>query len=198
MDCSSDTLCTNLAGWRTDRRPWGVGNDGRMGNLLKKTPFERCDISQTRRIYFSNRRWTNQSLWRRSRLDNIHLDTSAINSRWKSCWYSWTFVDDGEAINDFLVHVRKLQRPPSRWTYGQTLHTESGIITYATKIDVSRTTHTNLDVEQKRPIDDYWNIDGSRDLSDPWTGFTQFTFGRKTYRRLSLVRGEIKKETAYI
>ena len=20
-----------------------------------------------------------------------------------------------------------------------------------------------------------WNIDGSRDLSDPWTGFTQFT-----------------------
>ena len=24
-------------------------------------------------------------------------------------------------------------------------------------------------------MDDYWNIDGSRDLSDPWTGFTQFT-----------------------
>ena len=23
-------------------------------------------------------------------------------------------------------------------------------------------------------IDDYWNIDGSRDLSDCWTGFTQF------------------------
>ena len=42
-------------------------------------------------------------------------------------------------------------------------------------IDVSRTTHTNLDVNQERRIDDYWNIDGSRDLSDPWTGFTQFT-----------------------
>ena len=41
-------------------------------------------------------------------------------------------------------------------------------------IDVSRTTHTNLDVKQERRIDDYWNIDGSRDLSDPWTGFTQF------------------------
>ena len=37
-------------------------------------------------------------------------------------------------------------------------------------IDVSRTTHANLDVKR-----DYWNIDGSRDLSDPWTGFTQFT-----------------------
>ena len=42
-------------------------------------------------------------------------------------------------------------------------------------IDVSRTTHTNLDVKQQKRIDDYWNTDVSRDLSDPWTGFTQFT-----------------------
>ena len=42
-------------------------------------------------------------------------------------------------------------------------------------IDVSRTTHTNLDVKLEKRIDDYWNIDGSRDLSDPWTGFTQCT-----------------------
>ena len=27
----------------------------------------------------------------------------------------------------------------------------------------------------RRTQADYWNIDGSRDLSDPWTGFTQFT-----------------------
>ena len=27
----------------------------------------------------------------------------------------------------------------------------------------------------ERRIDDYWNIDGPRDLSDSWTGFTQFT-----------------------
>ena len=40
-------------------------------------------------------------------------------------------------------------------------------------IDVSRTTHTNLDVKLEKHIDDNWNIDGSRDLSDPWTGFTQ-------------------------
>ena len=41
-------------------------------------------------------------------------------------------------------------------------------------IDVPRTTHTNVDVEQERRIDDYWNIVGSRGLSDSWTGFTQF------------------------
>ena len=42
-------------------------------------------------------------------------------------------------------------------------------------IDVSRTTDTNLDVMQESRIDGYWNIDGSRDLSDSWTVFTQFT-----------------------
>ena len=42
-------------------------------------------------------------------------------------------------------------------------------------IDVTRTTCTNLDVKLEKRIDDFWNIDGSRDLSDPWTGFTQFT-----------------------
>ena len=42
-------------------------------------------------------------------------------------------------------------------------------------IDVTRTTHTNFDVKLEKRIDDYWNVDGSRDLSDPWTGFTQFT-----------------------
>ena len=41
-------------------------------------------------------------------------------------------------------------------------------------IDVSRTIHTNLDVMQEKRINDYWNIDESRDLSDYWTGFTQF------------------------
>ena len=32
-----------------------------------------------------------------------------------------------------------------------------------------------MDIKLEKRIDDYWNIDGSRDLSDPWTGFTQFT-----------------------
>ena len=41
-------------------------------------------------------------------------------------------------------------------------------------IDVSRTTDTNLDVMQESRIDDYWNIDGSRDLCDSWTSFTPF------------------------
>ena len=80
----------NLEGWRIGCRPWGVGDHGRIGNLLKKTQCERGDISQRKRIiYFSNRRWTNQNPWRRSGTENIHLDTASTNSRRESHWFSW-------------------------------------------------------------------------------------------------------------
>ena len=80
----------NLEGWHSGCRHWGVGDDGRIGNLLKKTRCERGDISQRkRRIYFSSRRWTNQNPWRRSRSENIQLDTASTNSRRKSPWLSW-------------------------------------------------------------------------------------------------------------
>ena len=66
-------------------------------------------------------------------------------------------------------------------------------------IDVSRTTHTNLDVKQEKRIDDYWNIDGSRDLSDSWTGFTQFTLlDEKPPDGYMWSGGVIDEKTAYI
>ena len=87
-----------------------------------------------------------------------------------------SFPDAGEARNDF-------------WSISGNFiychHVEPRVKLYSLRkesfpiplkyIDVSRTTHTNLDVKQEKRIDDYWNIDGSRDLSDPWTGFTQIT-----------------------
>ena len=41
-------------------------------------------------------------------------------------------------------------------------------------IDVTRNTHTSLDVSLEKQVDDYWNVDGERELSDAWTGFTRF------------------------
>ena len=87
-----------------------------------------------------------------------------------------SFPDAGEAINDFWSMSGSF-----RYRH----HVEPRVKLYSPReesfpiplkyIDVSRTTHTNLDVKQERRIDDYWNIDGSRDLSDSWTCFTQFT-----------------------
>ena len=41
-------------------------------------------------------------------------------------------------------------------------------------IDVSRNTHTPLDAWTEKDIDDCCNVDGDRQLSDAWTGFTRF------------------------
>ena len=82
----------------------------------------------------------------------------------------------GEAIHDFWSmsgsFIYRHHVEPRVKLYS--LREESFLIPLK-YIDVTRTTHTNLDVKQEKRIDDYWNIDGSRDLSDLWTGFTQFT-----------------------
>ena len=106
--------------------------------------------------------------------------------------------DAGEAINDF-------RSMSGNFIYRH--HVEPRVKLYSPReesfpvplkyIDVSRTTHTNLDVKQEKPIDDYWNIDGSRDLSDPWTGFIH-SIGRETSRRIYVVRGETDKKAANI
>ena len=87
----------------------------------------------------------------------------------------------GESKKDFLGESEGSLPPPQDSFH----HVEPRVKLYSPReesfliplkyIDVSRTTHINLDVKQEKRIDDYWNIDGSRDLSDPWTGSTQFT-----------------------
>ena len=94
----------------------------------------------------------------------------------KGLFHNLTTRYIGEAINDFCSMS-------GNFIYRH--HVEPRVKLYSPRdesfpiplkyIDASRTTRTNLDVKQEKRIDDYWNIDGSRDLSDPWTGFTQFT-----------------------
>ena len=43
-------------------------------------------------------------------------------------------------------------------------------------IDVTWTTDTSLDVMLEKHVEDFWNVDEDRELSDEWTGFTRFTF----------------------
>ena len=74
--------------WKGDtgRRPRGVGNDGLIGNLLKKRHNAKEVIFPEKKenFIFPNRRWTNQTHCRRSRLENIHFDAAGSTSRRKS------------------------------------------------------------------------------------------------------------------
>ena len=87
-----------------------------------------------------------------------------------------SFPDAGEAINDF-------------WSMSGSFiyrhHVEPRVKLYSPReesfpIPLNTLTYPEqliriLDFQQEKRIDDYWNIDGFRDLSDPWTGFTQST-----------------------
>ena len=177
----------------------------------KRLNAKRCDISQTRRIYLSNRRWTNQNLWTKSGTENIHLDTGRDQFKER---VTFDFLGEsegsfpqthdsfpvaGEAMHDF-------------WSMSGSFiylhHVEPRVKLYSPReesfpiplkyIDVSRTTHTNLDVKQEQRIDDYWNIDGSRDLSDPWTGFTQCTLLDEKPPDGKMWSGCSNKKTVYI
>ena len=87
-----------------------------------------------------------------------------------------SFLDAGEAIHDFWSMSRNfIYRHHDKPRVALYSPREESFPVPLKYIDVTRTTHTNLDVKLEKRIDDYWNIDGSRDLSDPWTGFTQFT-----------------------
>ena len=91
--------------------------------------------------------------------------TPDIESEWSLLQPHDSFPDAGEAINDF-------------WSMSGSFiyrhHVEPRVKLYSPReesfpiplkyIDVTRTTHTNLDVKQEKRIDDYWNIDGSRDF----------------------------------
>ena len=87
-----------------------------------------------------------------------------------------SFPDAGEAMNDFWSMS-------GNFIYRH--HVEPRVKLYSPReesfpiplkyIDVTRATHTTLDAMQESRIDDYWNIDVSKDLSDSWTDFTQFT-----------------------
>ena len=78
--------------------------------------------------------------------------------------------DDGEARNDFWsISGNDIYRH----------HVEPRVKLYVPRdesfpiplryIDVTRATSTDLDVILERRIDDYWNIEVNRDLSDSWT-----------------------------
>ena len=141
------------------------------------------------KIPISSRRWTNKIYWRRSGTENIHFGTGTSNSRRKSRRFSWrvrrvslppphdSFPDAGEARNDFwsisgnFINRHHVE-PRVKLLLAEREESFPIPLKY---IDVSTIAHTNLDVMQERRIDDYWNIDGSRDLTDYWTGFAQST-----------------------
>ena len=216
LDCSSDTLCTReefrrVTYWLQTLRIWRrwTHRKSTQNNSMRK---RWCFLKKKENLYVPDRRWTNHTFWKRSGPENIHLDTAATPIQGDSHVDFLgesegslppphdSFLDAGEAINDFwsmsgnFIHRHHVE--PRVKLYSPREESFPIPLKYS---DVSRTTCTNLDVKQERRIDDNWNIDGSRDLSDCWTGFhSGYSSGWETSKRKNVVRGEIDEKTADI
>ena len=89
-----------------------------------------------------------------------------------------SFPDAGEAINVFwsmsgsFIYRHHVEPIVKRYS-----PREESFPIPLKYIDVSRTTHTNLDVKQEKRIDDYWIIG----VSDPWTGFHRLLYWKKVF-----------------
>ena len=161
---------------------------------------------------FFSRRWTNQTSWRRSGTENIHLDTGAPNSRRTPKGFSWRIrrvststtsrLTSGCRRSDqwFLVYVRKLHIPPSRWTQSQTLLAERRIFPYSTEMHwryqnykdefgcCARTPRRWL-LEYRWFKRFVWFLDRFHSI---------YCIGRKTSRRIYVVQGETDKTAGNI
>ena len=167
-----------------------IGRDGRIGTPRQKAQCKRSvNAAKKWKLHFSSRRWNSQNLQGRTAPDNIHL--------------TWERRERGEeqemrqGKSDELDSPTHLQEDSTRndevaesdfWSItGDFIyrhHVEPRVKLYVLKeetllipmkyIDVTRTTQTSLDVLLEKNIDDYWNVDGERELSDAWTGFTRF------------------------
>ena len=165
-----------------------LGDDGRIGNLLKKTQCERGGISRRKREFIfpiadgriktlggdqdlrTSTLVRPRPIQRESNIDFLGESEGSLPQPQDS------LPDAGEAINVFKSMSGNFKNrhnvEPRVKLYSPREESFPIPLKY---IEVSRTTLTNLDVKQEKGIDDYWIFDGSRDLSDPWTGFTQFT-----------------------
>ena len=84
LNCSADTHCTRGGTWKGDV----LVSDLEELETMDAPEIYSKRLNATEVIFpkenenlFSNRRWTNQTSWRRSRPENIHLDTAASNSK---------------------------------------------------------------------------------------------------------------------
>ena len=181
----------NLEGWYNGCRHWRAGNDGRIRNLLYKTQRKGSNISKRKwKTHFSSRRWDESNfsegdqelrtptLIREHPIGGEgHVDFLGESEGSPPPLPQESLPDAGWSKKWLLVHDRKLHIPPSRWTQSQTLLAERRIISYST---AKNRRYWKLRIQtwmlcEKAASMDYWNIDGSIDLSDSWTGFTQFS-----------------------
>ena len=133
------------------------------------------------KLHIPSRRWNSQILLESTASENIHFNPGASgtrrrtrNSSRKIRWNTFSNptsrrlnADDEKAKSDFWTFT---------WKNKKRHHVQPRVKLYVPReesfpiplkyIDVTRTTCTSLDVLLEKNIEDYWNVDGEKEVSD--------------------------------
>ena len=91
--------------------------------------------------------------------------------------------DDAEAQKDFWsIQGDFTYRHHSELRFQRYVLKEETFSNPLKYIDVTRATYTNLDVMKEKRVDDYWNLDANRSLSDSRSGLKKFTLLKRATR----------------
>ena len=91
--------------------------------------------------------------------------------------------DDAEAENDFWsISGDFIYRHHVEPRVKMYVPTEESFPTPPKYTDATRTTDTTPDVMSEKHIEDYWNVDGERELSEASTGLTRFILLNERHR----------------
>ena len=149
--------------WRHNgRRHWRIGQDGRIRNLRQKAQCKGSVNADERwKFHIPSRRWNSQDIWRTSTSENIHLNpgssrtrrgTRSSSRRIRRALFS---NSTSRRLNKgwcgrqkwFLVYYRRFHVSPSRGSRVKLyVPREESFLIPMKYIDVTRNTHTSLDV----------------------------------------------------
>ena len=137
-------------------------------------------------FYIPDRRWNSQIIWTRSGSENIHFNPGQPRPRRRT--RDLLGESDGtppprQDSSPMMVKKEMISGPFQGTTFivikwnsesNCTRREEESFPIPLKYIDVTRTTYTSLDVSLEKNIEDHWNVDGKKELSDAWTGITRF------------------------
>ena len=148
-----------------------------------------------------NRRWNSQTIWKRSGSENIHLDTGqkAQTEKIKEIFKG---NQTGHLQFHFKTHRRMMVKP--EMIFGTFEGTTFTVITLNRESNCTcpgkhhSQFHWNISTLPERQILPwiFWHVDGDREWSDTWTGFTRFSLlNERNHQMGPDGRGETDKKT---
>ena len=201
LEYSLDTHCVREEFGKEVFWSQTLRNLEKHGRVRSPCSETRCkgDNAEKWWTFLRKRRWNSQVVWRRSgdpKKSDEALSDDVQGSSDGTQSIDAT-MDDREVRNDFCsIEGSCIHRH----------HVEPGVQLYVPKeegfpiplryIDVIRRTRATSDMLQENRIDDYRNVDGGRNLSDPWASSTQFIVQWRTSFRFCVVWGTADKNSS--